>query len=94
MPIDVPAVCGHGTREFLLAVVVAPSALGLLVRRVVGDSVAARLKPTLKAVNATVVLLLCYSNATVALPQVVTEPGGAAVDLAWFNELRPLTKIT
>ena len=62
------------TGGFLLAVVVAPSAVGLLVRRVAGDAAAARIKPVLKPVNALVLLLLCYCNAAVALPQVIAEP--------------------
>jgi BASS family bile acid:Na+ symporter len=73
-PGRLPVVCGLGTSDFLLAVVVTPTALGLLTRQVVGDSAAIRLKPTLKAVNALVLLFLCYSNSTVALPQVVADP--------------------
>jgi BASS family bile acid:Na+ symporter len=67
-------VSGHGAGGFLMAVVVVPSALGLLVRRLTGDRVATRLKPTLKAVNAIILLSLCYVNASVALPQVVADP--------------------
>jgi BASS family bile acid:Na+ symporter len=65
---------GGGAAEFLLAVVVAPSTLGLLLRRVAGGGVASGLKPVLKAVNASVLLFLCYSNAAVALPEVVAKP--------------------
>jgi BASS family bile acid:Na+ symporter len=65
---------GDGGHGFLLAVVVVPSAVGLLLRRLIGDGVTARVKPALKAVNALVLVLLCYSNATVALPQVVAKP--------------------
>ena len=74
MPGAAPAVSGHGTGVFLLAVVVVPSALGLLLRRFAGDGVATCLKPTLKLVNALVLLFLCYCNATAALPQVVAHP--------------------
>jgi BASS family bile acid:Na+ symporter len=74
MPGSVAAACSHSTGGSLLAVVVAPSALGLLVRQVAGQNVAARWKPALKVLNALVLLALCYSNATVALPQVVADP--------------------
>jgi len=65
---------GDGASGFLLVVVVVPSVAGLLVRRVMGDERAARLKPMLKGVTAVVLLVLCYSNAAVALPQVVANP--------------------
>jgi BASS family bile acid:Na+ symporter len=65
---------GGGTSGFLLVVVVVPSAAGLLIRQVAGDAAAARLKPSLKLVNALVLLFLCYCNATVALPRVVADP--------------------
>jgi BASS family bile acid:Na+ symporter len=68
------AVAAHGTGQFLLAAVVVPSALGLLLRRLTGDRIAGRLKPALKLINATVLLLLCYGNAAIALPQVVAAP--------------------
>ncbi len=74
MPGGAPAVGSHGTTGFLLAVVVAPSALGLLARRVAGEGLVGRRKPALKAVSALVLLLLCYSNAAVALPGVVADP--------------------
>jgi BASS family bile acid:Na+ symporter len=73
-PGHVPIAYGLGTRDFLLAVIVTPSALGLLTRHVLGHSAATRVKSMLKAVNAMVLLFLCYSNATVALPQVVADP--------------------
>jgi BASS family bile acid:Na+ symporter len=65
---------GHETGYFLVTVVVAPSALGVAMRRWIGDVAATRLKPTLKLLNVVVLLFLCYCNATVALPQVVAAP--------------------
>jgi BASS family bile acid:Na+ symporter len=65
---------GHGTGYFLMACVVIPSAFGLLVRAFVGSEIIARLKPMLKLANSFVLLFLCYSNASVALPQVVAHP--------------------
>ena len=60
--------------DMLWIVVVAPSALGLLARRVLGTRLTTLLKPTQKLINVLVLLYLCYSNATVALPQVVADP--------------------
>lgn len=65
---------GAGASGFLLAVVVVPSVAGLLVRRVIGNEWTARLKPLLKGVTAVVLLVLCYCNAAVALPQVMAHP--------------------
>lgn len=63
-----------GAGGVLLAAVVVPSALGLLVGWAVGDRAAGRWKPELRAANAGVLLVLCYSNAAAALPQVVARP--------------------
>jgi BASS family bile acid:Na+ symporter len=68
------AALGGETGGFLLAVVVLPSVVGLFVRRVAGERAATRIKPVLKPVNALVLLLLCYCNAAVALPQAIAEP--------------------
>jgi BASS family bile acid:Na+ symporter len=74
-PADSVSSHAHGTGYFLLAFVVVPSAVGLAVRRLAGESAAIQLKPTLKMLSAGVLLSLCYCNATVALPQVVADPG-------------------
>ena len=50
-----------------------PSLLGLLARRAIGEERAARAGSGLKLLSATVLLLLCYMNAAVALPQAVAE---------------------
>jgi BASS family bile acid:Na+ symporter len=68
------AVNGHGTGSFLLVFVVVPSAAGLAMRTVLGSRIVSRLKPTLKLINVLVLLFLCYSNASVALPQVIANP--------------------
>ena len=65
---------GQGTGHFLLAFVVIPSAIGLLSRSLLGNAFVARLKPSLKVANVLILLFLCYSNATVALPQVIAHP--------------------
>ena len=65
---------GQGTGHILLAFVVIPSAIGLLSRSLLGNAFVARLKPSLKVANVLILLFLCYSNATVALPQVIAHP--------------------
>jgi bile acid:Na+ symporter, BASS family len=65
---------GQGTGFFLLSFVVIPSAFGLLLRGVLGNVFVSRLRPSLRLLNAMVLLFLCYSNATVALPQVIANP--------------------
>jgi BASS family bile acid:Na+ symporter len=63
-----------GTGLFLTLCVALPSAAGLLGRRALGDARAAALRPTLKLVTSVTLLLLCYVNASVSLPQVVADP--------------------
>jgi BASS family bile acid:Na+ symporter len=58
----------------LAACLVVPSILGLAVRQRLGDARVAAAKPSIKLANACVLLLLNYSNAAVALPQVMTDP--------------------
>ena len=63
-----------GSGPFLGLWVVLPALMGLGVRHVVGDARAAAWKPTLKTMNAVVLLVLNYSNAAVSLPQTLTHP--------------------
>jgi BASS family bile acid:Na+ symporter len=65
---------GPGTGALLLLGVAVPSLIGLLVRQGISTERAARIRPRLKQINAVVLLLLCYMNAAVALPQTVAEP--------------------
>ena len=62
------------TRMFLLAFVMLPSLVGIGLRTQISEALLASIKPALKLVNMLIVLLLCYSNAAVALPQTVAEP--------------------
>jgi BASS family bile acid:Na+ symporter len=64
---------GHGTGMFLLACVVIPSLAGLTGRYVLGPGIR-RLRPALKLINAGVLLVLCYANASAVLPRIVAEP--------------------
>ena len=59
---------------FLAICVLAPSLLGIGVRRALGDVRIAAAKPRLKLINSAVLLVLNYSNASVSLPRAVAEP--------------------
>jgi BASS family bile acid:Na+ symporter len=65
---------GRGTALLLLVGVVIPSLAGMALRRLFGGPRIARVQPQLKRVNAVVLLLLCYINASASLPQVVARP--------------------
>jgi BASS family bile acid:Na+ symporter len=57
------------TGGFLVVAVILPSALGIILHGVIGEAKTGRAKPLLKLMNAGNLLLLNYSNASVALPQ-------------------------
>jgi BASS family bile acid:Na+ symporter len=63
-----------GTGLFLTLGVALPSALGLLARRVVGEARADGARSRLKVFNSVTLLLLCYMNAAVSLPDTVSNP--------------------
>jgi BASS family bile acid:Na+ symporter len=65
---------GYGTGVFLVICVLAPSALGILLARVIGPSRIASGKPELKLFNTVNLLVLSYSNASVSLPQTIANP--------------------
>jgi bile acid:Na+ symporter, BASS family len=67
-------VAAYSTGTFLGLWVVLPAMLGLLVRRSVGEVMLTSLRPALILVNASILLLLNYSNASVSLPQAVGNP--------------------
>lgn len=56
---------------FVVLAVIAPSLFGIAIRGLLGAACVARALPALKVLNLIVLLLLNYSNAAVALPQVV-----------------------
>jgi BASS family bile acid:Na+ symporter len=64
----------HGTGEFLLLFVLVPSLAGMLARSWCGEIASKRIQPVIKAANSLVLLLLCYLNAAVSLPQLVAHP--------------------
>ncbi len=65
---------GAGTGTFLAAGVVVPSLAGVLARAVLGERRVAPARPQLRLASAAVLLVLCYANAAVSLPQVVSDP--------------------
>jgi len=54
--------------------VLAPSLAGIAVRALFGGERIARLRPCIRLSSATALLVLCYANAAVALPQALREP--------------------
>jgi BASS family bile acid:Na+ symporter len=59
---------------FLAVFVLLPSVLGIGVRLVLTEARWVRWRPMLKLSSSVVLLILCYANAAVALPQTVTHP--------------------
>jgi BASS family bile acid:Na+ symporter len=71
---DLHELAAGGTGMFLALCVLAPSLIGIGVRRAVGDARYTVAKPRLKLINCAVLLILNYSNASVSLPQAVADP--------------------
>ena len=65
---------GQHTEAFLVICVAAPSLAGLAVRRLFEKNISPRFQRKLKFGAALVLLFLCYSNASAALPEVVAQP--------------------
>jgi BASS family bile acid:Na+ symporter len=64
----------EGTGGFLLAYVLIPAVAGILARFLLGDRRMQRIQPAIKIVNTAALVLLCYMNAAVSLPQIVARP--------------------
>jgi BASS family bile acid:Na+ symporter len=62
------------TGGFLAVCVILPSLLGILVRGAAGPERINRVKPTLKLLNSLNLLVLNYSNASVSLPESISNP--------------------
>lgn len=65
---------GRDTGAFLAAWVLGPSVLGIVGRTAVGEARAARIERALKPLAPLTLLVLCYSNASACLPQVLGNP--------------------
>jgi BASS family bile acid:Na+ symporter len=63
----------QGGGAFLILCVILPSLLGMVARPAIGEARTLAAKPTLKLLNALNLLVLNYSNASVSLPQTVTD---------------------
>ncbi|NWF71425.1 MAG: bile acid:sodium symporter [Nitrospirae bacterium] len=63
----------YGSAGFLGLWIVLPSVLGLCVRFAVPEAQLSAIMPIIKLINAIVLLLLNYSNASVSLPQAVAD---------------------
>ena len=68
------ALASNQTSFFLMAFVFLPSLFGIIVRCLLPENFLRAAKPLLKLTNMVDVLVLCYSNAAVALPQTVSNP--------------------
>jgi BASS family bile acid:Na+ symporter len=63
-----------GGASFLLAAVVVPSFGGVLLHAILGETRLAPARPYLKLLGTAVLLALCYMNAAVSLPQMLSAP--------------------
>jgi BASS family bile acid:Na+ symporter len=71
---DLHELAGAGTGAFLALCVILPSALGIGSHVLLGERRLAVIQPRLKLINAVILLLLNYSNASLSLPQAIAVP--------------------
>jgi bile acid:Na+ symporter, BASS family len=71
---DLHELASGGAISFLATWVILPSLLGILSRSLLGDRRMAMVTPYLKLINYSVLVLLNYSNASLALPNVMSQP--------------------
>jgi BASS family bile acid:Na+ symporter len=71
---ELHALAGYGTGAFLIICVLVPSLVGIGLHWLLGEARIAAAKPHLKLLNSVNLLLLSYSNASVSLPQTITNP--------------------
>lgn len=73
---DLGELAETGAEAFLIVGVLVPSAAGIGIRHMLGDSRMKTAKPFLRVANGLVLLALIYSNASLSLPDVVARPDG------------------
>lgn len=71
---DLKEIATSGTKLFLTICVIAPVILGLIGRKLLGETRVAAIAPVLKLCNSIVLLTLIYSNSAISLPQVLKNP--------------------
>lgn len=71
---DLHEIASDGVIMFLGVWVILPSLLGILAHRVVGEPHLAAVKSHVKLINYCILLLLNYSNASLSLPNVLSQP--------------------
>jgi BASS family bile acid:Na+ symporter len=64
-------IAADGSGTFLVLWVVLPSLLGFVTHLIISDGWQTRLLPYMKLINCIVLVLLCYSNAAISLPQAI-----------------------
>ena len=71
---DLHELAAGGTGGFWAICVIVPSLFGMGVRGLVGATAVATARPYLKLINSVVLLVLNYANASVSLPEAITNP--------------------
>lgn len=71
---DLHELASHGTGLFLTVGVILPSIAGIVLHYLFGEHRIARAKPYLKLINFVILLLLIYSNTSIALPKAIAHP--------------------
>lgn len=71
---DLHELASGGTNAFLAVGVILPSILGIALHLLLGKTRVAAAKPALKLTNFLILFLLIYSNASISLPQAVSNP--------------------
>jgi BASS family bile acid:Na+ symporter len=71
---DLHELASNGAGAFLGAWVIVPSLLGISGHRLLGERRAAAISPYLKLANSFILILLNYSNASLSLPSVLSQP--------------------
>jgi BASS family bile acid:Na+ symporter len=73
---DLLELAGGSTELFLVSAVLAPSALAMAARAMIGTARVSRVLPLVKLVNTGVLVTLNYINAAATLPNVLRRPDG------------------
>ncbi len=81
---DLHELATNGTSAFLIFSIVLPIVIGLISKFVVGEKRVEQLKPYIKFVNVIILILLMYSNASLVLPQVFSNPDSDFILVIFF----------